>query len=116
MIKKIKEELNIKPLSVNMVYARGKGKRLYKTENYLAYEKEVLFTLPKHETIEGKVAIEYEFYLEHPLTCDYDNFIKPLQDLIVKKGWIKDDRYIFDARIRKFKGRKNKIVIVIYKI
>ena len=42
---------------------------------------------------------------------DYDNCIKVTQDCLVKRGIIKDDRLIVDARIRKFPAEKDRIVV-----
>jgi len=107
--KKIKVEVDVKPLSVNKVW---QGRR-YKTRDYLNYEKELLFTLPKRKTITGNFEIEFTFYLKNPYRQDLDNFIKPLLDILVKKGYIEDDRKMIYLKAKKIKADKDKISIKI---
>ena len=42
---------------------------------------------------------------------DYDNLIKPLQDILVKKGYIDDDRKIIEAHVYKYPALKDKILV-----
>ena len=89
-------QLNIKPLSVNNAW---QGKR-YKTPAYKAYEQEVMLLLPnKYEVpTEGDLEACYEFGLN--TMADWDNPIKPLQDILQKKYGF-DDRRIVKATVIK---------------
>jgi len=92
------KKLSIKctPLSVNAAW-RG---RSFKTPEYEAYEMEVFALMPnklRNSAIDGLLEVEYRFHLKYHATTDYDNLIKPLQDILVKCGVIKDDRFIYKA-------------------
>lgn len=100
--------LNVKPLPVSQAF-QG---RWFKTSLYKNFETEVYHLLPK-VSIKGKVEINYEFHLKFAATTDYDNLIKPLQDILVMKGIIEDDRFIYKATIEKFKAKGNFIIIKI---
>ena len=91
---------NIKPLSVNQCW-RG---RRFKTDDYKIYEKELLFTLPQLDIPEPPYYVEYEFGFSNSLS-DWDNPIKPLQDILQKKYKF-NDKDIFEARVRKVKVKK----------
>lgn len=88
------------PLSVNKAW---QGRR-YKTDEYIWYEREIgkLVKLnPMVEPIEGIIEVHYTFRLKHHKTTDYDNLLKPLQDVLQKCGVIVEDRFIYEARISK---------------
>ena len=94
-------ELPIKPMSVNIAW---KGRR-FKSDTYKKYERDVSFLLPKKITIpQGKLGARYHFYFSNA-NCDYDNAIKPLQDIICANYGI-DDRHIYLAIIEKFIVKK----------
>ena len=107
MQKNISLEINEKPLSSNVAW---QGRR-FKSNAYKTFEELLLLTLPKKKKISGKVKITYCFYLKNHKMTDYDNLIKPLQDILVKKGYIDDDRKITEAHIYKYPAVKNKITI-----
>ena len=72
---------NIVPLSVNVA---RKGKR-YKTDKYRRYETILKVILPSCEIEkEGNLVAIYHFGFSSPL-ADYDNPIKPLQDVLQKR-------------------------------
>lgn len=77
--------INIKPLSVNSVW---KGKR-YKTDSYKNYELQLLFILPKLNIPEPPYQIYYKFGFSSILS-DWDNPVKPLQDILSKKYGFND--------------------------
>lgn len=106
-----KLELLCKPMSVNKVW---QGRR-FKTKDYKAYEKEVSNLIGRVEESGRGAMLEviYKFYLKNHKRTDYDNLIKPLQDILVKKGVIKDDRYIYKATIEKIPSPIDKIEIEI---
>lgn len=109
--------INIKPLSVNEAW---QGRR-YKTDAYKQYERDILLLLPKklkheervfdakigmysteineYEIPSGSLKITYEFGVSNKL-CDWDNPVKPLQDIICKKYNINDNR-IYQAIVTK---------------
>jgi Holliday junction resolvase RusA-like endonuclease len=83
-------QIHIKPLSVNDAW---QGKR-YKTPAYKAYEQELLLRLPNdyEVPVEGDLEINFEFGLN--TLADWDNPIKPLQDVIAKKYGFNDRRIL----------------------
>ncbi len=86
----------IKPLSVNEAW---KGRR-FRTDEYKKYARDCGLLLPPKVFIpEGKLQIVYEFYLSNE-KADYDNPIKPIQDIICAKYGINDHR-IYRAIIEK---------------
>ena len=110
--KNISIEINEKPLSNNIMW---QGRR-FKSKAYKIFEEVLLLTLPKHKTITGDVKITYCFYLKNYKMTDIDNLIKPLTDILVKKGYIEDDRKILEAHIYKYPALKDKILVKIVKI
>ena len=96
-------KLNIKPLSVNDVW---QGKR-YKTPAYKNYEKIVLLSLPKIKIPEPPFVIYFEFGFSNSAS-DWDNPVKPFQDILSKKYRFNDKlikRAIVDTKIVK-KGQE----------
>ena len=94
-------EINIKPLSVNQAW---QGKR-FKTPKYKAYCRDLTLLLPKAVKIpDGKLEIHLTFYLSSKL-ADWDNPIKPTQDIICAKYGINDNR-IYRALVEKVDCKK----------
>ena len=78
----------IKPLSVNDAW---KGRR-YKTKEYKAYEKELLYRLPpKLDVPEGKLKIELEFGFSSK-GSDGENPVKCFIDVLQTKYGFNDNR------------------------
>ena len=92
--------INIKPLSVNQAW---QGKR-FKTKKYLDYEQELMLLLRPIKIPEPPYSVIYEFGLSSSL-ADWDNPIKPAQDILQKKYGF-NDKDIFEARVRKVKVEK----------
>ena len=90
----------IKLLSVNRCWA---GRR-FKTPEYKAYEKELLLTLPRKKLGNPPYSVIFEFGL-HSRASDWDNPIKPLQDILCKKYGF-DDKDVLNATIKKIKVAK----------
>jgi Holliday junction resolvase RusA-like endonuclease len=90
----------IKPLSVNDCW---QGKR-FKTKKYKAYEQELLLTLPNKELPEPPYSVEFEFGFSNSAS-DWDNPIKPLQDILQKK-YNFNDKDIIEGKVRKLKVKK----------
>jgi len=85
----------IKPLSVNRAW---QGRR-YKTDAYKSFERELLLLLPRITIPEtGELRAEYEFGMSSQ--SDWDNPVKPVQDVLQKKYGF-DDRRIMEASVRK---------------
>ena len=93
--------IKIKPLSVN---AAWQGRR-FKTDLYKRYEKDVALLLPPNlEIPEGDLSIYLEWGFSNS-SSDWDNPIKPFQDILQKKYDFNDNR-VFDARVKKVKVPK----------
>jgi len=82
--------LAIKPLSVNKVW---KGRR-FKTDDYKAYEKEVILRLKDYNVPNGDLELSLVFGFSSR-SSDFDNPVKPFVDCLQK-------RYLFnDKNIKK---------------
>ena len=101
--------VNLPPLSINKAW---QGRR-YKTKEYNNWLKDGLRLLPKREMIIDDVEIELTFYMKYPKKSDVDNPIKTCLDLIVKKGYLKDDVQVQSLHIYKEKSENEMIKIVI---
>ena len=99
--------IKLKPISINEAF---QGRR-FKTKKYKDYEDSFLLLAPKRKMLKGKIEIEYKFYLKNHKASDYDNLIKVTQDLLVKCGYIQDDRFIYKATIYKIPSDENYIEI-----
>jgi Holliday junction resolvase RusA-like endonuclease len=91
----INMRVNIKPLSVNQVW---QGRR-FKTPIYKKYENELLFMLPKMKIPEGKLELTIVFGFSSS-SSDWDNPIKPFQDILQKRYSFNDSR-VYKATIIK---------------
>ena len=96
----MKIEMNIKPLTVNQCW---QGRR-FKTKEYDSYEREVLLRLPPGKLPLPPYSITFEFGMSNVMS-DYDNPIKPIQDILAKKYGF-NDAHIYRAEIRKVKVKK----------
>lgn len=106
----MKFNIPIKAFSVNDAW---QGKR-YKTKDYLKYEIDVsrlLSGVPKAP--EGGLEVTYWFFMKNHKLADNDNPVKPLQDILKKKGIIKDDRYIYATHIFKIPSKEDHIEVQI---
>lgn len=99
----------LKPLSVN---AAWQGRR-FKSKTYKKYEADIdMLVPPAKKTLKGLIHATYIFYLTNFLRTDGDNLVKCLQDLLVKKGYIEDDREIVKYTIEKHKSITNSITVM----
>lgn len=89
-------EQDIKPLSINKAF---QGRR-FKTKQYQDFEALCLYSMPKYQQIRNFVSIDIIFYFKNNRS-DIDNCIKPILDIIVKKGYIEDDRKIMKLTVQK---------------
>lgn len=85
-------EIPIKPLSINEAHV---GRHI-KTKDFLNYEKYVSFLLPicPIEVEQCEYFVKYVFYIKNYGLSDTGNFEKLITDILVKRGYLKDDRYI----------------------
>lgn len=92
-------EIPIKPLSINEAH-RG---RHIKTKEFLRYEKNVAFLLPINSgpVQEGEYFVKYQFHIKNYLMSDTGNFEKLITDILVKRGYLKDDRFIKSMYLEK---------------
>lgn len=92
--------LKIKPLSVNECW---QGKR-FKTKAYLKYERDLLLILPQIKIPQPPFEINFEFGFSN-IMSDWDNPVKPLQDILQKK-YNFNDKDIMKAIVTKIKVKK----------
>lgn len=86
-------EIPIKPLSVNQAWA---GRR-FKTPLYKQYEKDIYRLLPIGQydmNCKEEVYVVYVFYFSAYVLSDNVNPEKLITDILVKRQYLKDDRYI----------------------
>lgn len=94
-------QVSLKPLSVNDAW---KGQR-FRSDQYNQYESDCFVLLPAAVAIpDGPLKVEYEFGFSND-GSDYDNPIKPLQDILQKKYGFNDSR-IVEANIKKVLVKK----------
>lgn len=88
----MKLKIPIKPLSINDAHH---GRHI-KTREFLDYEKNVAYLLPynQKDIKDGEYFLKYVFYIKNYKMSDTGNFEKLITDILVKRGYLKDDRYI----------------------
>jgi len=96
----LKQRVEVAPLSVNQVW---KGKR-YKTDEYRLYEKRVLSLLQGMPIPQPPYEIRLFFGVSSKLS-DWDNPVKPFQDILQKKYGF-DDKDIVRAVVEKILVQK----------
>lgn len=82
--------------------------RKYKSPAYKKYTEQMLMILPNSIDIPDKTPLKLKatFYI-HSKTCDLDNFLKPLIDLLQKK-YNFNDRYIYQIQAVKVEIDKDR--------
>lgn len=105
----MKISIPIKALSINEAFY---GRHI-KTQKCRDYENDLWKILPKHKMIEGIVQIHYKFYLKNHSRTDIDNLVKVTQDILVKKGYLQDDRKIYKAIVEKIPSKEDRIEITL---
>ena len=109
----MKFKIALKPLSVNKAYSG----RHHKTAACRQYERKLFYLLGKPKLLDYKYyCVNYNFYLVNFSRADGDNCIKVLQDMIVKKGFIRDDRYIVEWHVFKWPALEDRIEIEIKEV
>jgi Holliday junction resolvase RusA-like endonuclease len=94
----MKGVLNIKPISINAAF---QGRR-FKTPACNKYCKSLSLMLPS-KRIEGEYyEVRFKFHIKNFALTDEDNLVKLLQDCMVQKGMMIDDRRIVKHIIEKY--------------
>ena len=88
-------QLKVKPMSVNYAW---QGKR-FKTREYKIYQLQCMVLLPKIQLPNPPYKIYYEFGFSNNLS-DWDNPVKPFQDILQKKYGFNDND-IMEAHVKK---------------
>lgn len=86
-------EIPIKPLSVNLAW---QGKR-FKTKAYKQYEKDIFRLIPQGQydmKCKDEIYVVYVFYFSAYALSDNVNPEKLITDILVKRQYLKDDRYV----------------------
>lgn len=94
--------IRVKPLSINKAF---KGRR-FKTKASKQYDKDVKEAIAGNKATPIKTKwyeVRYQFWLKNFGNSDYDNFIKQVQDCLVRSGFINNDNHIKKAVIEKFR-------------
>jgi Holliday junction resolvase RusA-like endonuclease len=107
--------LNIHPLSINKAFF-GKHIKTPECRNYEKYLSGMLLQFHKPGELSERVRVIYKFYLKSIVRSDADNYLKLLNDILVKSGFIKDDRYIMEYHIYKIKAEHDSMEIDIENI
>ena len=104
-------QLQGKPISVNDAF---QGKR-FKTKDCKQYESDVFKQMPFRKMIVGDVAVDFVFYLKGATYAmsDISNLVKILEDCIVKRGYIEDDRKIIKMSLEKRKSDNQRVEVYI---
>jgi len=107
----IQTQIPIHALSVNKAF---QGRR-FKTNLYKCYEQETLILLPKKEMVTGWVEVWYTFGMTAKTfgISDTGNMEKLLSDIIVRKGYIEDDRKILKMHLEKVQSAVHYVIIKI---
>ena len=93
--------IKIKPLSVNQAH----GGRTFKSDKYKQYEKDVPLLLPENLQLPpGKVILLLKFYFSSAAS-DWDNPIKPIQDIICRHYGV-DDKHVHLGIVEKLKVKR----------
>lgn len=96
----MKFAIDIKPLSVNRAW---QGRR-FSTREKKKYEEKLLLLLPRKMEAGPYYRVHFDFHIKNCYRIDIDNLFKVTIDCIVKKGIIKDDRFIKKISAEKFES------------
>ncbi len=94
----MKGTVRIKPLSINAAF---QGRR-FKTKECNTYCNTLALMLPCTASTGEYYSVHIKFHLKNFAMTDADNLVKLLVDVMVKKGMIRDDRYIAKYILEKF--------------
>lgn len=101
--------LPIKPLSLNMAY-RG---RRFDSSDKKTYDRSLAILLP-HIVCPGPYyKMTYRFHMRKCWLSDLSNIIKVLEDNIVDRGIIRNDRYVSEIHCFKYPSKTDRIEVEI---
>lgn len=85
-------QIPIRALSVNEAWA---GRR-FRSPKYKKFERDFCKLVSFNSTpiLEGELFVRYVFYIKNYGNADVDNLVKQTNDMLCKRGFLKDDRYI----------------------
>lgn len=63
------------------------------SEQYVSYEAQALWFIPKGKCIDVPVNVRCVFYMPTKRRCDLTNLLEAIDDIMVKAGLLKDDSY-----------------------
>ena len=63
------------------------------SEQYIQYEKDAMWFIPKGECIDYPVNVKCLFYMPTKRLCDLTGHLQSIDDIMVKAGLLKDDNY-----------------------
>ena len=107
----IELKLQLRAMSMNKAW---RGGRRFRSKDYIEYEKEFIYLLPKGKHIDGEIEIQYRFYLKKNYTrSDVSNLIKCCEDILVRADIITDDSLVKKFSAEKFKAENDSIEIEI---
>jgi len=107
----LRVEIPVQALSINQAF---QGRR-FKTRIYQAFEREATILLPRMKMMMGLVEVWYEFGLtkRNFKRSDVGNLEKCLSDILVKRGYIEDDRKIMALHLQKVESSRYYVSIEI---
>jgi len=113
---------NVEPLTYNRFLRNNRWGGRYKTKDGKEYEakvkEQVKEQLDKEEDftiLKDKISMYIEFHITNNRKNDIDNLIKPILDILSGMCY-KDDRQIWDIRVKKIKSKTPMIRIRIMDI
>lgn len=88
--------------------------RRFKSKDYKSFEADVCKVLPiaQNAPQEGELFVSYTFFLSNYGNTDVGNLEKQITDILVARGYIKDDRYIKALLLRKERGEDGIEVVI----
>lgn len=63
------------------------------SRNFVEYQKNALWFIPKISTIDYAVNVKCLFYMPTRRKCDLTNLLEAIDDIMVKSGLLADDNY-----------------------
>lgn len=123
MAKKIKFEIELRAMSFNSYQMNASVRHRYTTtkgkewQEYIQWHIKSLLNKKVLQSFGSKrpLIVNYEFHFKSKRLCDYDNYIKPIQDSIEGLLFNNDHQFIGTDRIRRYLNQpQDKIIIEIY--
>lgn len=71
-----------------------------------------MLPIARNAPLDGELVVRYTFSLSNYANTDVGNLEKQVTDILVKRGYIKDDRYIKELILRKERGEDGIDVVI----